>query len=523
MHTRSKEGIYMSKRRKNNIIIGCLLGIVLLMAVGYAAFSNVLNISGTGSINSIWNIEITGIEKAQTKGNVTEIAEPTYTKDTATFSVGLEAPGDYIYYKVAVTNKGTLAAIATLGNLDCGNSNAISCGAYADSNVTNIGSNQDLTSQRLIIGPNETEYYNIWVKYNEDITQQPNVKSANINLQLTYEQSDVGITHNTPDNCYTGKVLEDGTLEITDYNEECGSDVVIPEEIDGYTVTKIADGKWDNGQGKVISAFANKNIDSVNIPDTIIEIGTMAFWGTGLENLVLGENVQYIDTESFYQNNLTSVIFPANVKTIGQNAFTNNKLSEINIPSSVTNLGGGAFSNNQVSGENSIIYNRNSDGTIDYSTLNSYAGNNTDNLEIPANVKTIAYSSFRAVNSSFLEVPSTVEKIDSGAFWGSIIKTIKLNEGLKSIEDRAFNTTIITSINIPNSVETIGDYAFYQSKLQTVTIGNGVESIGTNAFQYQNINGTIYNPITSITINKPQGSISGSPWGATTAQINWIG
>ena len=42
----------MTKRKKNNIIIGSLLAVVLLMAVGYAAFSSVLNISGTGSISS---------------------------------------------------------------------------------------------------------------------------------------------------------------------------------------------------------------------------------------------------------------------------------------------------------------------------------------------------------------------------------------------------------------------------------------------------------------------------------------
>ena len=40
--------------------------------------------------------------------------------------------------------------------------------------------------------------------------------------------------------------------------------------------------------------------------------------------------------------------------------------------------------------------------------------------------------------------------------------------------------------------------------------------------QYQNENGTIYNNITSFTINKKENSISGAPWGSN-ATINWIG
>ena len=192
----------MSKRNRNrNILIIGLSSIVLLMIVGYAAFQTVLNIQGTSNISSIWDVQITGIVKDKTNGNATEIEKPTFDKESATFSVGLESPSDYIYYKVAVTNKGTLAAIAKLGKLSCGDSNVIECGAYSDSSVTNIGSNSDLTSQRLIIGPNETEYYNIWIRYRDDVTEQPTATSANIKLELTYEQSDVGITHKTEDNC----------------------------------------------------------------------------------------------------------------------------------------------------------------------------------------------------------------------------------------------------------------------------------------------------------------------------------
>ncbi len=40
----------MTQKKKNNIIIGSLCAVVLLMAVGYAAFSSILNIKGTTNI-----------------------------------------------------------------------------------------------------------------------------------------------------------------------------------------------------------------------------------------------------------------------------------------------------------------------------------------------------------------------------------------------------------------------------------------------------------------------------------------
>lgn len=45
-----KGGDTMTKRRKNNIIITILVGIICLMGIGYAAFSSQLNITGTSNI-----------------------------------------------------------------------------------------------------------------------------------------------------------------------------------------------------------------------------------------------------------------------------------------------------------------------------------------------------------------------------------------------------------------------------------------------------------------------------------------
>jgi hypothetical protein len=57
-------------------------------------------------------------------------------------------------------------------------------------------------------------------------------------------------------------------------------DVVIPERIDGITVTSIGN-----------SVFKDKNLSSVSIPDNIKNIGPNAFTGNKLEKVVIGNEV----------------------------------------------------------------------------------------------------------------------------------------------------------------------------------------------------------------------------------------
>ena len=52
-------------------------------------------------------------------------------------------------------------------------------------------------------------------------------------------------------------------------------------------------------------------------------------------------------------------------------------------------------------------------------------------------------------------------------------------------------------------------------KMTTINIPSTIKSIGKNAFGS--------NKITTINIDKPADSISGAPWGATNATVNWTG
>ena len=129
--------------KNKNILIGGLLAIVLVMAVGYAAFATQLQINGTANITSSWNVHFalpTGATAGQActlntagtaAGTCGMVVNPgnlydgtpastvptgtiTYSNDllTATIAATLNQPGDTVVYTLTPTNEGTLAAKA---------------------------------------------------------------------------------------------------------------------------------------------------------------------------------------------------------------------------------------------------------------------------------------------------------------------------------------------------------------------------------------------------------------------------
>ena len=115
------------------------------------------------------------------------------------------------------------------------------------------------------------------------------------------------------------------------------SSVVIPASIGGVPVTSI---------GR--DAFKNKNLTSVTIPDSMMNIGIGAFASNSLTSVTIPDSVTSIDRGAFLGNKLTSVIIPNTVTSIGNNAFRDNKLTTVTIPDKVTSIGDGTFYSNSL-------------------------------------------------------------------------------------------------------------------------------------------------------------------------------
>ena len=170
----------LSKRQKNNLIIGGLCCILLLMGIGYAAFNAQLKINGTSSISSEWKVLITDITSGSIVGSASNAAEPTHTETTATFSTNLVSPGDSITYTITVANQGSIDATLSSIEVNTGNNEAIE---FETSGIEE--------GDNLLQGASDELY--VKVTYSNSVTSQPENTTSTITVTLNYEQATGGV------------------------------------------------------------------------------------------------------------------------------------------------------------------------------------------------------------------------------------------------------------------------------------------------------------------------------------------
>lgn len=332
--------------------------------------------------------------------------------------------------------------------------------------------------------------------------------------------------YSEPDNMYY-EIMEDGNVKITGYMEELYGDLIIPDSIDGKSVTEIGEG-----------AFADcVNVTSVMIPASIEKIGKGVFDDFySLESITVDpENKNYssddfgvlFDKEKTViikcpaENAEESYTIPDGVETIGDGAFLECvNLTEITIPDSVTSIGNRAFMTCVSITEITIP-----DSVTSIGDRAFYSCDCLENITIPAGVETIGtevftycvaltditvseeneyYSSddcgvlFDKAKTVLIQyptgnesesytIPDGVKTIDGYAFhFQGYLTDVTIPESVETIADNAFNNSYtLTSITIPGSVKTIGNNAFRMCEsLESVTIENGVKSIGEFAFTW---------------------------------------
>ena len=99
----------MRTRKKQRIIIGMLCSILVGLAIGYAVLSLQLNIQGTGSVISNFQILFTKIEEGTMNGAKT-IQKEIVGDTTANFIIDLKSPGSNGEYVITVENRGNIDA-----------------------------------------------------------------------------------------------------------------------------------------------------------------------------------------------------------------------------------------------------------------------------------------------------------------------------------------------------------------------------------------------------------------------------
>ena len=295
------------------------------------------------------------------------------------------------------------------------------------------------------------------------------------------------------------------------YNEYSDS-VVIPATVNysgtTYSVTSIDRHAFSGCKGltsidiptSVISigtgAFSFSGLTSINIPNSVTTIGEYAFKEcSGLTSLSIGNSVTSISDFSFQGcRGLTSIVVVSGNPTYDSrnncNAIiktTDNKLflgcMNTTIPNSVTSIGSFAFSG--------CIGLTGIDIPSSVSSIGRYAFSSCSGLtsiDIPNSVTTISWSAFNNCSGlTNVTIPNSITTINGGTFLGCTgLKSIDIPNSVTTIGDEAFaGCSGLTSITFPNSVTSIGELAFERcTGLTSITIPQSVITISDFAFSH---------------------------------------
>lgn len=129
-------------------------------------------------------------------------------------------------------------------------------------------------------------------------------------------------------------------------------------------------------------AFANLDLEEVEIPGNYTHIQFHAFAGSRIKKLVLHEGVVYANKHAFAGNKIEELILPSTFRYAAKGAFKNNKLKSLVLPKKVENIGEEAFMNNQIS---NLVFK----GQIDHIHAKAFAGNKLCSVNIPLSLRNV--------------------------------------------------------------------------------------------------------------------------------------
>lgn len=258
----------------------------------------------------------------------------------------------------------------------------------------------------------------------------------------------------TSDSRFEYTVNEDGT-SIT-INKYLGTDteIVIPNTIDGYSITNI---------GKLAFSDCTKLINIV-LPDTVTSLEKYAFDDCkNLESIEVNENNQKYKSEKgvLYSKDGTKIIrypegkkqeeyeMPENIIDIQDYAFNNCK-NLINIEVNKNNP--------KYKSTNGVLYTKDGKEIVRYPE-----GKQQEEYKILEGTTKIGNCTFYGCNSLIsIEIPEEVTIIEWSAFKKcNSLENIKIPKGVTILENSTFEECRnLKSIEIPEGVESIGRYTF---------------------------------------------------------------
>ena len=492
--------------KNKKITVAALIVAVLSLSIGFAAFSNSLNIKSSANVNPsdkdfkiVFSkerdtfvsgneiINATGdINENTKKGSINDIGDTLYNLETE-----FTTPGESVEYSLYIKNIGAYNAVLnkleieeaeltsdiTVDNYYIVDNGSVKCYAKKDpQNKANeellkeacnnirlkvklqqeteyITSTKEFDS--YVINKGESESVTVTLEYTGDTLADTNFNVVFGSVKMNYATTKVSSSTPVEDQvCFYTSLNDDNTLSIAGYNPECGTDVVIPSNL---PLTSIE------------SLDTEACINGLENADTALEYVSNPAEACKIDNddlLTILNDYNRFDVVKFSKSTENY-----SVSKIGNSAFYNKNLLSLVIPNSVTYIDSGAFEENKLTN---------------------------------------------------IVIPDSVETIDTKSFRDNQISSLIIGNGVTLIEEDAFRGNQLTSVIIPDSVTKIWEHAFSENNITTVTIGSGITLITGIAFGN--------NSVESVTINTTKDKVklgySGESvfsWvsGKSDADIKW--
>lgn len=364
----------------------------------------------------------------------------------------------------------------------------------------------------------------------------PNLEDATITLDL-----DTGVMNIT------------GTGEFLPYYRLQDTPDTLNQKIKtlniGNGITKIPDGAFYN----------SSNLESISFSNTLTEIGNGNFTGNSkITTLIFPESLKKIGSSDFSGlSNLQEVTFSEGLETISGGAFNNCPLvKNLVLPTTLTSMTNSFYNSvleTLVMGSESVVFAQGGTGIAGMSAKNmtirggtiaygAFSGrdiietvvlggsvkwsgsgqfqscSNLVSVSIGEGITSIPNGCFGSCSSlNNVVLPDSVETLEAAFSGCSSLSSITLSKNIKKIPNNCFSncgfeTFIISDDSLTEALENVIFSGC--SKLKTVYIGKNVKTIGGGGFS-----GTSG---VNIRINKVKNSISGSPWAATNATVDWL-
>lgn len=274
------------------------------------------------------------------------------------------------------------------------------------------------------------------------------------------------VLNETDKTCGVGKAFIDA--DNTCIGRSYAGDIIIPSEVNGYTVLEIVFYAFNDCEG----------VTSVSIPNTVKTIRPYAFSGcSGMTSISIPSSVKNIEEGAFSGcTSLTSVNITdieawcniqfsdwdggvqriSNPLFCAQHLYLNGEeVHELSIPNTVTSIGANAF--------------------LGCTGITS--------VDIPSSVTSIGKGAFSSTGLTSVTLPSHITSYNGAFASCNSLTSVEISDGITLIDEGAFNGCAkLNSVAIPNSVTSIGRIAFAYSGLTSISLPSSITSIEEGAF-----------------------------------------